>query len=248
MLLVPGATGSKEDFVRMMPALVAHGYFVQSFDLAGQYESHQAGPENVDPPRRRYDMDLFVADFEHVLNADIAPVHLLGYSFAGNVAQEGFARNPQRIASITFLSAPPIPGQAFLSVKRIGWVSRFTNGTAAAWLMMTGIRRNWIPVTADRLQFVRARFAFTRRRSVADILTLMKRTPNRRDELRAARIPKLVAVGHHDLWPVDVHAEFATAIDARLAVYDAGHSPCEETPHQLVWDMLEMIETPTAAR
>ena len=241
VLLVPGATGSKEDFVRMMPALVAQGFFVQSFDLAGQYESHQAGPENCEPPRRSYDMELFVADFLHVLDQEDTPVHVLGYSFAGNLAQEVCARRAERIASITFLSAPPVPGQAFLKVKRIGWISPFTNGTSAAWLMMTGIRRNWIPVPADRLRFVRQRFSLTRRRSVADILTLMKKTPNRRLELRAANIPKLVAVGQHDLWPVDAHAEFATAIGARLAVYEAGHSPCEQTPNQLVWDMLEMI-------
>ena len=44
VLLVPGVTGSKEDFTLMMPELAAAGYHVQSFDLAGQYESAAAGP------------------------------------------------------------------------------------------------------------------------------------------------------------------------------------------------------------
>src|SRR5690606_14204972 len=58
VVLVPGVTGSKEDFTLMLPVLAEAGYFVQSFDLAGQYESGQAGP----PPGRRYDYDLFVED------------------------------------------------------------------------------------------------------------------------------------------------------------------------------------------
>ena len=44
VVLVHGATGSKEDFVLMMPLLAASGYRVEAFDLAGQYESADAGP------------------------------------------------------------------------------------------------------------------------------------------------------------------------------------------------------------
>ena len=43
VLLVPGATGSKEDFVLMMPLLAAAGYFTLSFDLAGQYHRPPPG-------------------------------------------------------------------------------------------------------------------------------------------------------------------------------------------------------------
>ena len=46
IVLVPGATGSKEDFSLMMPDLADAGYFVLSYDMAGQYQSAAAGPEN----------------------------------------------------------------------------------------------------------------------------------------------------------------------------------------------------------
>ena len=52
ILLVPGVTGSKEDFLLMLPLLAAAGYRVESYDLAGHYESIDAGPERLDPPRR----------------------------------------------------------------------------------------------------------------------------------------------------------------------------------------------------
>ena len=61
-LLLPGVTGSKEDFVLMFPLLAAAGYRVESIDLAGQYGSWQAGPWNLDPPRERYDYRLFADD------------------------------------------------------------------------------------------------------------------------------------------------------------------------------------------
>jgi pimeloyl-ACP methyl ester carboxylesterase len=69
----------------------------------------------------------------------------------------------------------------------------------------------------------------------------MMRTPDLRERLAAAPVPKLVAVGEHDLWPRELHERFARAIGARVAVYPAGHSPCEESPHQLVRDMLALF-------
>ena len=64
VVLIPGVTGSKEDFSLMLPLLAAAGFRGESFDLAGQYESAEAGPENLHPPRRRYDHDLFVDDLK----------------------------------------------------------------------------------------------------------------------------------------------------------------------------------------
>src|SRR5690606_17747678 len=56
VVLVPGITGSKEDFIVMLPLLAAAGMRVETFDMAGQYESHRAGPENLRPARDRYDL------------------------------------------------------------------------------------------------------------------------------------------------------------------------------------------------
>src|SRR3954452_14795182 len=87
IVLAPGVTGSKEDFTFLLPLLAAAGYRVESYDAAGQYESAGAGPEHLQPPRRRYDYDLFVDDLLAVLRSGETPVHLLGHSFQGVVAQ-----------------------------------------------------------------------------------------------------------------------------------------------------------------
>lgn len=241
VLLAPGVTGSKEDFSLMLPELAAAGYYVVSYDLAGQYESADAGPENLTPPRTRYDYELFVGDMIAILEWLARPVHVLGYSYAATVAQIALARRPELFASITLLSAPPEPGQGFRGVSRIGWFSGLTNGRVGAALMIWGIKRNFIKVTPGRMKFINQRFELTRRQAVRDVIELMMDAPDLRRLLAAADIPKLVAVGEHDLWPLRLHADFASRIGAKLAVYRAGHSPCETSPHQLNRDLLELF-------
>jgi pimeloyl-ACP methyl ester carboxylesterase len=236
VLLAPGVTGSKEDFVLMAPVLAAAGYYVQSYDLAGQYESAAAGP----PAGRRYDYALFRDDMVALLEAG-GPAHLLGYSFAGTVAQLVTVERPELVRSLTLLAAPPEPGNGFRGVRGLGPFTWMATGRVGAALMTWGIVSNRNHVGPMRLEFVRTRFEFTSRRSVEDIIVLMKHAPDLRARLAAVSVPKLVAVGSHDLWPMSLHAEFARRIGARLAVYNTGHSPCETTPHALSRDMLELF-------
>ena len=240
VVLVPGATGSKEDFSLMMPELAAAAYFAVSFDMAGQYESAAAGPENLVPPRRHYDYELFIADLIAVLEAGRGPAHVVGYSFAAMVAQLAYARRPDLFRSLTLLSCPPEPGQCFRGVKAIGPLTGWANGRVGAALMILGIRLNLNKVPPGRLRFVKSRFALTRRQSVRDIYVLMKHAPDLRRLLADAPMPKFVAVGEHDLWPLSLHIGFARSIGAQLAVYRAGHSPSETASYQLCRDLLAL--------
>jgi pimeloyl-ACP methyl ester carboxylesterase len=237
VLLAPGVSGSKEDFVLVAPVLAAAGYYVQSYDLAGQYESHAAGP----PPGRRYDYALFRDDMVALLEAGDR-AHLLGYSFAATVAQQVAVERPELVRSLTLLAAPPQPGNGFRGVRGLGPFTWMATGRVGAALMTWGIVTNKNHVPPSRLDFVRARFELTSRRSMEDIIVLMKRAPDLRDRLRDVDIPKLVAVGSHDLWPTELHRELADRIGGDLAVYKTGHSPCETTPHALARDMLALFE------
>ncbi len=225
----------------MMPLLAASGYRVESYDMAGQFESAAAGPEHRVPPDERYQMDLFTDDLLAVLETGPTPAHVLGYSFAGTVAGVLAVDRPDLFSSLTLLSAPPVPGQAFGGLKHIGWLARSASPRVATSVMLWGIRWNLTRVARSRQGFVRSRLRHTRRSSVRDIIELMTRTPDLRDALHASGIPMLVATGTGDLWSVEQHRAFADAINGRFVSYPTGHSPCETTPHQLVADMLQLF-------
>lgn len=236
VLLVPGATGSKEDFVLLAPLLADAGYRVESFDLAGQYESAGAGPA----AGGRYGYELFVADLIAVLEAGDAPVHVLGYSFAGLVAELALARRPELFASLTLLTTPPRPGQTFRGVRWLGPVSGLVPAHTIASLMIWGIMTNRNHTPPGRLALARMRFDHTQRTSIDQIMALMKHMPDARGVLAHSPVPVLIAVGDRDLWRLRLHRRFADRIGAELQVYPTGHSPCETTPNQLARDMLAL--------
>ena len=241
VVLVPGATGSKEDFVLMMPLFAAAGYRVESYDLAGHYESWAAGPWNLDPPRARYDERLFLDDLLAVLDDGAPRAHVLGYSFAATLAELALLAQAGPLREPHPVSAPPEPGQAFRGVKRIGPISDLTSPRQGAALMLWGsaTTSTGCPRAARvRAGAVRAHPPRERRRHHR----AHDADARRRTELLAAPVPKLVAVGEHDLWPRELHERFAREIGARFAVYPTGHSPCETAPHQLVRDMLALFD------
>ena len=140
VVLVPGVAGSKEDFVLLFPLLAAAGYRVESYDIAGHYESVEAGPHHLDPPREQYDYALFVDDLIAIL-ADGGPAHVLGYSFAGLVTELALVERPDLFRSLTLMAAPPATGQVFRGVKHIGPISDMSPHRAAG-LILWGIRYN----------------------------------------------------------------------------------------------------------
>lgn len=248
VVLAPGVTGSKEDFVLVMPLLARAGFRVISYDLAGQYESAAAGPERLCPPHARYDHELFVEDMIAVIESASSPVHLLGYSFAGTVAQLVTVARPDLVASLALLASPPMAGQAFRGMKRLGPVTGLASPAIGTGLMIWGVRNNFNRVLPGRVSFARARFSRTRRSSVRDVIDLMRRTPDLDEAVRTIGLPVLVAAGEHDLWPSDTHRAFARRLGARVAIYPTGHGPCETTPHELSRDLVELYDEAGASK
>jgi pimeloyl-ACP methyl ester carboxylesterase len=240
VVLVTGVAGSKEDFVRLFPLFAEAGYRVEAYDIAGHYESVDAGPQNLDPPREHYDHDLYTHDLIAVLEDGRTPAHVLGYSFAGLTAELALVARPDLFASLTLMAAPPATGQVFRGVKHIGPISDMPPHRAAG-LILWGIRYNLNRTPPRRIAFVRERLAITKRTAIDDVVAAMMTMPDIADAVAAASVPKLIAVGEQDLWPTAQHADYASRIGAELRVYPTGHAPCETTPHQLAHDMLELF-------
>ena len=241
VLLVSGVAGSKEDFVLLFPLFAAAGYRVESYDLAGHYGSADAGPHNLSPARAHYDYRLFLDDMIAILEDGGGPVHVLGYSFAGLLAELALVERPELFASLTLMAAPPATGQVFRGVKHIGPISDMPPHRAAG-LILWGIRYNLNRTPPMRISFVRERMSVTGRAVIDDVVGLMMTMPDIADEVAGVGIPKLIAVGESDLWPTEQHEAYARRIGARMAVYPTGHAPCETAPHQLVRDMLALFE------
>src|SRR5438093_11764320 len=81
VLLVPGYTGSKEDFLPILGPLARAGHRTVAIDLRGQHES--GGPD--DPAA--YTIAALAKDVADVLAGLGAPAHLVGHSFGGLVCR-----------------------------------------------------------------------------------------------------------------------------------------------------------------
>ena len=100
-LLVPGYTGSKEDFLAVLGQLADHGRRVIAIDMRGQFET----PGADDPGG--YAAAALGADIVAIMHATGAR-HLVGHSYGGLAGREAvLAPDGAEIASFTLMSSGP---------------------------------------------------------------------------------------------------------------------------------------------
>jgi pimeloyl-ACP methyl ester carboxylesterase len=100
-LLVPGYTGSKEDFVSVLDLLADDSRQVVAIDMRGQYET--AGPGTRDG----YAAAALGADIVAIMQATGAR-HLVGHSYGGLIGREAVLAGPGAgFGSFTLMSSGP---------------------------------------------------------------------------------------------------------------------------------------------
>jgi pimeloyl-ACP methyl ester carboxylesterase len=103
-LLIPGYTGSKEDFLAVLQPLAAAGRRVVAIDMRGQYET----PGGSDHCLYRPDaLAADIADIAMAIGQDDQGVHLLGHSLGGLIARHAVLAQIARISSLTLLGSGP---------------------------------------------------------------------------------------------------------------------------------------------
>ncbi|NQU38279.1 MAG: alpha/beta fold hydrolase [Actinobacteria bacterium] len=247
ILLIPGFTGSKEDFIALMPLLRDLGYVVARYDHRGQYQS--CGPAEL----ADYRMEEFVADavrvIENLAATSGSPIHLVGHSFGGLVARGAAVhalvgpsseRNSDVFSSLTLLASGPgavpaemremaqqfIDAMGVMSLREI-WDHQEATDRAAG----------WIPPSDDVLAFLRGRFLANNPVALAAKAQILIDVNDTVDQLAAAvstaDLPTLVAYGELDnRWPPAEQLEMAGRLGARRFLFPgAGHSPNAEIPH-----------------
>jgi len=236
-VLVPGFSGSKEDFIPLLSRIVAAGYRVVSYDQRGQYES--AGPSHA----QDYSMALFAEDLRQVIGlvSDNQPVHLVGHSFGALVARHLVIAEPALVRSLTLLGSGPA-GDRLLRSRWLGplaWLIGLSGTRLLAVLAVYAASRSGVP--ADRLPWLRHRLRRTSRAGLAGMCQAMSREPDRVAELAATPAPILVTFGENDdAWSPRVQSEMARHLDARAVIIKgAGHTPNEDQPQATADALLE---------
>lgn len=243
-LLVPGFTGSKEDFIALLEPLSAAGLRVVAVDQRGQHET--GGPAD----EARYELPQLGLDVLALTEAVAGdgPVHLLGHSFGGYVVREAAlaAPTPPPWRSLTLLSTGPAaiePNEAARTKLLLDALTVLD--LEGIWQVMKEMEE----ASGDQLDPPAPEVAdFLHRRWVANVpqsLTAMGRRligePDRVTELAAVPLPKLVVSGDRDYaWPVPWQSEMAERLGAqRVVISGAGHSPNAERPAETAGALLD---------
>ncbi len=228
-LLVPGFTGSKEDFISVLQTLAQAGRRVVAVDIRGQYET--PGPD--DPSA--YTCAALGADIDLVAHAvgGGEPVHLLGHSFGGLITREAALDGTAKLASYTLMSSGPagIIGPRE-KTGRIMLTELPEYGVEYLWANRLEPEALRAGVPDEIVSFLRKRLLA---HSPAGLLAMAREVldaPDRVDELAESGLAILVLYGEHDDgWPPLLQAEMADRLDAECVVVPgAAHSPAVEAP------------------
>lgn len=249
-LLVPGYTGSKEDFLSILHQLAAAGRRVIALDLRGQYQT--PGPD--DPGA--YAIAELGADIAAVIDAVAArvsasgvgsngsgpgPVHVMGHSFGGLVVRETVLSGASGIGSLTLMSSGPARLTGMAGAELDGLVATLDGGGPD--VLRRTIERTWDTALAPQaaaagvdqeiIAFLRERMLGNSPVGLRAMGQYLLSAPDRTAELaRHLDAPVLVLYGEDDdKWEPAAQEEMAARLSAeRVCIPGAAHSPAVDAP------------------
>ncbi|MBA2698225.1 MAG: alpha/beta hydrolase [Nocardioidaceae bacterium] len=233
VILVPGFTGSKDDFAELLPLLANAGWRVATYDQRGQFET------TADPGA---DLSLagFAADLVAVTGALFGGderTHVVGHSLGGLVAANAVVDSPDLWASLTLMCSGPggfdgAKGREALD----GALLIETEGLEAAYWSRArrAMERGQEPPSEQIEQFLLERFMANSPESLAAMARLLATAPDRTADLAGSGVKVAVVRGEHDdAWSHAAQDELAAALDTSVVVLrQSAHSPAVEAPEE----------------
>ncbi|TVT49250.1 alpha/beta fold hydrolase [Amycolatopsis rhizosphaerae] len=241
VLLVPGYTGSKEDFAPLLDGIAAAGFRAVAVDLPGQFESPGPDDQSAYLPAA---LGKIVADLTVFLAEQGKPVLLLGHSYGGLVARAAVLAGAP-VAGLTLLGSGPgaLPEGPRREALGLGEPLLRDGGVVAAYAVREAMNArfpSWVALPAELKDFYRHRFTSSSPFALLGMAEGLRAepdlVPDLADALRQQRVPSLVVAGEgDDAWSVPSQREMAGRLGAPfVTVPHAGHSPNTENPTALL--------------
>jgi pimeloyl-ACP methyl ester carboxylesterase len=245
-VLVPGYTGSKENFLPILEPLAAAGRAIVAIDLRGQFQSpHAVGRSGYAPAELAADV-LAICE---AVDGDAGGVHLVGHSLGGLLSREAVLARSAGILSLTLLGSGPgaIGGQRAQALTQVLALLDPAGGatTGDKDRLSALIRQAWHDehepqARADGnaehvIGFLKERTLRTCPLHLVVLARYLLESPDRTDELAevvAAGLPAMVVYGENDdAWPPEVQDLMARQLGAeRSCIPGAAHSPALDAP------------------
>lgn len=233
-LVLPGFTGSKEDFNPLHVPLAERGYRTVAVDGRGQYESD--GPES---DQSAYAQQELARDVLAQAEALGQPVHLLGHSLGGQISRAAVLLDHSPFRSLTLMASGPAqisePQQQRVKLLRDALA---VMTMAQVWEAMRAMDTPEETETAaldgglDDRDDLRRRWLATKPAQLLSTGRQLCTEPDRVAELAAVPLPFHVLSGSRDdTWPLPLLDDMAVRLNARRTVIaDAEHSPNTDQP------------------
>jgi len=228
VLLVPGWTGSKEDFTPLLPLLAAAGYDTTAYDQRGQYQT-PGGPDDD------YSLEGLAADALAVAaTREPGRSHLLGHSFGGLVAQAAVRASAEAWRSLSLLcTGPAALGES--PARPLTMMVQAIDDLPLAEVHRLREQLAGVTRPADITTFLERRFTSNAPASLRAMTEHLLHAVDGLDAVAATHLPFWVGRGaRDDAWPHTTQDAMATRLGVIVHVVpDAAHSPAIENPEGL---------------
>jgi pimeloyl-ACP methyl ester carboxylesterase len=227
-LLVPGFTGSKEDFIAVLKPLASRKVRALAIDLSGQYES-------LVPEDSGLSLAAFAGDVGAVAELVPRPLILVGHSFGGLVTREAVLGNPLAVDGLVLIASGPasLPPAQQDVLQRFSQVMA-THGPEAVWQAKRALdAAAGVPEPPPDIdEFLSRRFLANAPTSMQAMIDTLCSAEDRTEALAALAPPTSVVIGgRDDVWPLDEQLDMAHRLNATVVeLPEAGHSPAVDAP------------------